>query len=103
MAVWMLFSILLAGFVYSVRLRMGQYRQKITVDPKLSPVSSAIQDLVAIAGGIYLSLIMLVSFLKVSVPEKIYIYAIELDPLAFLAICLGIVQPIVMNLIKRVK
>ncbi|WP_110953119.1 hypothetical protein [Anaerosinus massiliensis] len=88
---------------YSVWLRSCNYRKEFEVEKKNSPLSLAIQELIAIAGGIYLSLIMLVSFLKISVPEKVNFFVVDMDPLAFVAISLAIVQPIIINLIKRVK
>lgn len=103
MAVWILVMILLSGLAHSVRLRMRRYRQSVTAEPKVSLISLAIQELVAIAGGVYVSLIMFVSFLKITVPEKVWIGAVEVDPLALLAICLGIVQPIITNIMKKVR
>ena len=93
--------VILLGLFYSLWLRACCYRQ--LEDVRLSPLSRALQDLIAVAGGIYLSLIMLVSFLKLSLPEKIAVYSVELDPLALLALGLGIVQPIVLNIIKKVR
>lgn len=96
-------SVILLGIVYSVWLRTNRYRQDIPFDTRISPLSLALQDLIAVAGGIYLSLIMLSSFLKITLPERVDIFSVAVDPLAFLAICLGIVQPIVSILIKKVK
>lgn len=103
MTIWGVTAFFFIGFMYSVWLRVNRYRQSMPIEPKISPVSLAIQDLIAIAGGIYLSLIMLVSFLKFPVPEKIHLGTVELDPLALFSICLGIVQPIVTNFIKKVR
>ena len=89
--------------LYSIWLRTNRYRQEIKIESKISPISLAVQDLVAVAGGIYLSLIMLISFLKITVPERICVFSIDVEPLAFIAICLGVIQPIVLNLIKKVK
>lgn len=97
-----LLALLLVGGFCSIRLRINRYRQEGAA-ARLSPVSLALQDLVAVAGGIYLSLIMLVSFLKVAVPEKILIFSLEVDPLAFFSLCMGIVQPMILILIKKVK
>lgn len=103
MAVGTMIGFFIFFLVYSIWLRTTRYRQSVQVEPRISPVSLAIQELIAIAGGIYLSLIMVVSFLKINIPEKINIYTVDVDPLAFLAICLGIVQPMIMILIKKVK
>lgn len=93
--------IILLGLLFSLWLRTRCYRQ--LDDVRVSPLSQALQDLIGVAGGIYLSLIMLVSFLKLTMPEKITLYSMEVDPLALFSLCLGIVQPIVLNILKRVK
>lgn len=93
--------IILLGLLFSLWLRTRCYRQ--LDDVRISPLSQALQDLIGVAGGIYLSLIMLVSFLKLTMPEKITLYSMEVDPLALFSLCLGIVQPIVLNILKRVK
>lgn len=66
-----------------------------------SPTSYAIGELVAVAGGIYLSLVLLASFLKLSMPERIIIYGWSFDYLATIAIILAILQPIVLSLYYR--
>lgn len=86
----------------SIWLRMCWLRQQAgKVEPKASPLSLAVQELLAAAGGIYLSLIMLLSFLKIDVPEKILLLGVVMDPLPCLAIGLAIVQPLVMRLFNK--
>jgi hypothetical protein len=63
------------------------------VEPKTSPFSTAVQDLVATAGGVYLSLVLIVSFLKLDIPERITISVIAFDPLAMTAIIVAVIQP----------
>jgi hypothetical protein len=70
------------------------------VESKASPLSIAVQEIVATAGGIYLSLVMVVSFLKLDLPDKISMLGIFLDPLAFTSILLAIIQPLFFNLFK---
>lgn len=66
-----------------------------------SPTSIAIGEVVAIAGGIYLSLIMLTSFLKVNMPERISFYDWSVDYLATIAIAIALLQPILAALYYR--
>lgn len=70
------------------------------IAPKPSPLSIAVQEIIATAGGIYLSLVMVVSFLKLDIPEKVSMINVSIDPLAFTAIILAIVQPLFFNVFK---
>lgn len=86
---------------WSIWMRMCRCRSNANnVEAKSSPLSIAVQEIVATAGGIYLSLVMVVSFLKLDIPEKVSMLNISLDPLAFLAILLAIIQPLFFNLLK---
>lgn len=82
----------------SVWLRICRSRTSLEgvplVEPKPSPFSNAIQDLVATAGGVYLSMIMIVSFLKIEVPERITIGILSFDPLAMTSIAVAVIQPV---------
>ena len=83
--------LVLAG---SIWLRMHRFRQSWdSTETKPSPLSFAVQELVATAGGIYLALVMLVSFLKITIPSTISIAELTLDPLASISIGLAIIQP----------
>ncbi|MBP2630904.1 MAG: hypothetical protein H6Q70_1532 [Firmicutes bacterium] len=101
MVIWFIIALFFSFLGYSIWLRSRNCRKE--TEQKSSPLSLAIQELIAIAGGIYLSIIMLVSFLKISIPEKINLYNVDIDPLALVAISLAILQPIIINLIKWVK
>lgn len=60
-----------------------------------SPLSRAIQETVGYAGGIYITLVTLSSFLQVDVPDRISLtenFCVE--PLAFVAVVLTILQPL---------
>lgn len=93
---------LAAALAYSLWLRTQRVRQA-EIAPKGSPLSQAIQELIAVAGGIYLSLVMLASFLKLTLPDKVAIGALAFDPLALAAVGCAILQPVAANLLKRVK
>lgn len=90
----LLILLLCLFFILSLRLRVKFLRLSANLpQPQASPVSSALTDLVSTAGGIYLSLILLVSFLKVDVPDKISYFAITVDPLALIALIVTLIQP----------
>lgn len=92
---------LAAFFWLAVRLRMKNtlYRQEQAIS---SPLAEAMSQLVGIAGGIYLSLVMLVSFLGVDAPQKICFLDMLFDPLALLAILLACLQPFGLAFLRRV-
>jgi hypothetical protein len=85
--------LVLIGF--SLWLRVRRYRGSIAgVETKTSPVALAVQELVATAGGVYLAIVALTSFLKLDMPDKVSLMTVAVDPLAVTAIVLAIVQPV---------
>jgi hypothetical protein len=95
-------GLLLLLFILALRAKVGFYRNS-SVEAAASPVSRALAELVAIAGGIYLSLVLLVSFLKISLPETIAIGGLLVDPLAVVALVIALIQPLVLGLWPRLK
>ncbi len=81
-------------FSLSLRLRIKLLRKSAEmIQPQASPLSTALTDLVSTAGGIYLSLILLVSFLKIEVPEKLTCLEFSVDPLALISLIITFIQP----------
>lgn len=78
----------------SLKLRLKQIRQSSTVSQAKDPLAEAVAQLVAAAGGIYLSFLGLISFIKIDIPEKVSIALISFDPLAVLAIIISLLQPV---------
>lgn len=93
MYLWL--SLLLLGFLitWSIWIRVCSLRAIDSSKVKNSPFSSAVQELVATAGGVYLSIVALVSFLKLDIPEKVAVIGVSFDPLAFIAIGVAVLQP----------
>lgn len=98
MYTWAALVLILLLLMGSVWLRV--YRSRTLLDnapllePKPSPFSTAVQDLVATAGGVYLSMVMVVSFLKLELPDKITVGILSFDPLAMTAIVMAVIQPL---------
>jgi len=98
--------ILLALIVWAVRTKVFLKRRRSekqiegAVD---SPASLAMGEIVAVAGGIYLSLVMVASFLRMDLPEKISIANMAVDPIALSAVVLALLQPIAMSIYYRLK
>lgn len=87
----------------SLWLRVHHYRTLNDIDPKASPLSNAVQDLVSTAGGVYLSTIMLVSFLKLDIPVKVSLLNVSVDPIALLSISMAVIQPLFFRFFKYDK
>ncbi len=79
------------GLSIYLRMQTNAYRQEYVLS---SPLAEAMRQLVGVAGGIYLSLVMLTGFLGMELPERISIAQIWLDPLAVFAIILACLQPL---------
>lgn len=67
-------------------------------ETKSSPLSNALTGLIGTAGGIYLSLVMLFSFMELTLPGKVKIFNVGLEPLAAASFVLAIIQPFAIRL-----
>ncbi|MDU2066369.1 MAG: hypothetical protein E6713_16255 [Sporomusaceae bacterium] len=94
MAELFLLACLGLSFFFSLKWRLKRIRQSPALKTAVSPLSMALTDLVATAGGIYLSLIMAAAFLKIAVPEVLFIYGLSFDPLAFFSLLVTLLQPL---------
>jgi len=82
----------------SVRERMLQHmsREKdwsAIGEAKSSPFSQALANLVGVAGGIYLTLMIMVTFMELQVPERIQVCGFSMEPLAAVSILMALAQP----------
>ncbi len=59
-----------------------------------SPLSESVSQLVGIAGGIYVALVLLFGFLEIEYPAKILIVHVSCNPLALVSMLLACVQPL---------
>lgn len=93
----LLIIILLVLFLISadqvIKNRKKKLLQKVPEEVIPSPISQGLAYLVGVAGGIYISLVMLTSFLQIAFPETVKILGVEVDLLAAIAFLLAIVQP----------
>ncbi|WP_227766572.1 hypothetical protein [Zhaonella formicivorans] len=76
-----------------IKLRYKSQAKELPQEPVGGLISQALAHLVGVAGGIYLSLIMLTSFLGIAFPESFQILGISLDPLAFISLLIALLQP----------
>ena len=88
--------ILFLMMAFSLRRRMFLRRRMaadLPLDPLPSPFSRALTELLATAGGIYLSLLLLVQFLSMEIPDRVDLWGLEIDPMALVAIIIASLQP----------
>lgn len=70
-------------------------------EPRETPLSQGLVDLVAVAGGIYLSLVMVAGFVGYTVPGKVSFLGSEIDPVAAVSVLLALVEPFVSKLFEK--
>ncbi|HOV78713.1 MAG TPA: hypothetical protein PK728_01280 [Bacillota bacterium] len=85
------------------RVRRQTLREKILSESKTSPLSQALSNLIGVAGGIYLSLDVISSFLELNIPDRVQIGSFCLEPLAALSILTAIAQPYMLRIIDGWK
>jgi len=105
---WAILVVALVLVVFSVRERMRLIRCRdkdwdVIGESKSSPLSRALTNLLGMAGGIYLSMVLLVTFLEANIPEQVNIGTVSLEPLATISILLAIVQPFVLKAFQMRK
>lgn len=93
--------LLLALLSLRERMRLRMMREKpldLAGSSRPSPFSEAVAGLVGTAGGIYLSLVLLTSFLEVQIPARVHLGSMQMEPLAAFSITLAVVQPFLIRL-----
>jgi hypothetical protein len=85
------------------KTRLEPQEFQVPEHAKTSPFSQSLQELIATAGGIYLSLILLVSFLHIEIADRWLVFGVKMDPLAFTALALSLVQPVFLRIISFLK
>lgn len=99
--------VVLALVLLSIKMRLENRVLKDRAwdgsETKSSPLSEALTGLVGTAGGIYISLVMLFSFMELKVPSKIEVFRMGLEPLAAISFALAIIQPFLIRLLQLRK
>ncbi len=92
--------LIVIGIVISVRAR--KYRMMWRSQSTSNQLATALSQLVGTAGGIYLSMELLFSFLKI--PENWWSDSVFwVEPLAVISLILAILQPFVLNAWMRLR
>ena len=101
---WLLFTTIVLLILLSLWLRVKQSRiifHDTLNEVKDSPFSLAVRNLVGVAGGIYVAVVMIASFIKIDIPALVSIAGISFDPLAMVALGLAILQPLIIYIRSR--
>ncbi len=100
-----LLIILYLSFRQRVRIKNRFHKDlgDLPTDPLPSPISTALTEMLGVAGGIYLALVMAVSFLQIDVPPKVDIYGLNIEPLALTAVILSLIQPYFVEIKRCLK
>ena len=93
----LLLALAIGLVVLSAWLRVGNIRkrQRVSLDTQDTFLSKEIKNVVANAGGIYISLTLAASFLKLDISQQLALWGIQFDVVAALALVLAILQPLV--------
>ena len=93
----LILALLIIGSVY---LRANSKKRKyrfegaaFPVEPSSSFLSEAIVELLAVAGGIYLALVMVAAFLQIDMSQKVIVGTAKLDLLALVSLALAFLHP----------
>ncbi|OPY59094.1 MAG: hypothetical protein A4E55_00463 [Pelotomaculum sp. PtaU1.Bin035] len=97
--------IVLLLVIISLRERVHQhrYREKdwgSIGESKSSPLSQAMANLVGVAGGIYISLVLICTFIELQIPARVHLGQFCLEPLATISIILALAQPYLQRVIQ---
>ena len=99
---WLGASVINLMIYVGARCRKTMNRYRYTGEGAIvTPMAEALGQLVGIAGGIYVSLVLLCEFLGVEELEKIEFFDMMLDPLALISLVLASIQPIGLWLMRR--
>lgn len=86
-------------------MRMKRMRKEWDVigESKSSALSESLAGLVGTAGGIYLSLIMLTTFLEIDLPSRVSLSGVSLEPMAAISFILAILSPYINRMFQGLK
>lgn len=99
----LLLLLLVVSIFLRVYNKVRSQAYEVPEHAKPSLFSVALQELIATAGGIYLSLVLLISFLQINLADKWDVIGVKMDPLAFIALILAIIQPLFIRFYNLIK
>jgi hypothetical protein len=75
------------------RARVRALLADLPMETKPSIISAAIMELIAVAGGVYIALTAVTSFLAVEVPDRVLWMGLRFNPLAAISMLVAVVLP----------
>jgi hypothetical protein len=63
--------------------------------------SEGLVNLVGTAGGIYIAIVSLITFLEIELPARIAFFGIRIEPMAGISLVIAIFQPYIMSIYHR--
>ena len=100
--IWIGAGILLGLLSLAVKVRMKNNRYRYNGEGAVStPLAEALAQLAGIAGGIYVSLLLVLSFLGIEGLSQVSLFGVEIDPLALIALLLACGQPLLLWFLRR--
>lgn len=79
-----------------MRVNNSKKRRRLSLEPQDTFLSREVRRVVANAGGIYVSLTLAASFLKLDVGQSFALLGVQFDGLAAISLVLALVQPLVL-------
>jgi hypothetical protein len=102
--VWLTAMLLAVRAKRYVRSRVQPYRMNNLEEiSHQTPLAKGLSELVAASGGIYLSIILFLDFLKLNHPEQLEMMGLTMDPLAGASMLVAVGQPMVRSVVEYVK
>ena len=93
----LLLAVSIALVAMSAWLRMNRIRKQHRMSREIQDtfLSNEIKNIIANAGGIYISLSLAASFLKLDVSQEFAVLGVQFDVVAALALILAVLQPLI--------
>jgi hypothetical protein len=102
--VWLAAMLLAVRAKRYVRSKARAYRiNNLEEISHQTPLAKGLSELVAASGGIYLSIVLFLDFLKLSHPEQVEMMGLTVDPLAGASMLVAVGQPMVRGAVEYWK
>lgn len=101
--IFIIIVFILVVFSVRERVRLRTYREKdwsAIGESKTSPLSQALANLVGVAGGIYLSLVVVATFMELELPQRVQVGGLSLEPLAAISVLMALAQPYLQRVVN---
>jgi hypothetical protein len=98
--IFIIVTIILVFLSVLKRIEDKLYRGR-SLDTNPSNFSEGLVNLVGTAGGIYIAIVSLITFLEIELPARIALFGIRIEPMAGISLVIAIFQPYIMSIYHR--